>query len=190
MAVMNWRRIGLLLLIPAALFAQGPPRSGQFPWWDRPIAKGLNLTDMQRNQIGTITGQYRKSTMDARAAVDKAEADLDAVFNEENVDPRKGADAVDRLAKARGDMTKVVSEMTLKMRMVLTPQQWQELQRRQATAGRGGNKASVADNGGSGSGGSGSAPNQGRGRRGRGPKGPPPSQPPSSQPAVSPPPAN
>ena len=61
----------------------------------------------------------------------KAEGDLDAVFNEDTVDQRRGAEAIDRLTKARADMTKSVSEMSLRMRAVLTTQQWQELQRRQ-----------------------------------------------------------
>jgi Spy/CpxP family protein refolding chaperone len=67
--------------------------------------------------------------------VKKAESDLDDVFNEDTVDQRRGFEAIDRLTKARADMTRSVAEMSLRMRALLTPQQWQELQRRQREQG-------------------------------------------------------
>jgi len=124
----------LILAIPAALNAQGP-RSGFFPWWDSPIASGLDLTDAQRTEIHSVVGEYRGRMREVRDEVQKAEGDLDAVFNEDVVDQRRGSEAIDRLTKARADMTKSVSEMSLRMRAVLTTQQWQELQRRQREQG-------------------------------------------------------
>jgi Spy/CpxP family protein refolding chaperone len=124
----------LILAIPAALNAQGP-RSGFFPWWDSPIAGGLDLTDAQRTEIHSVVGEYRGRMREVRDEVQKAEGDLDAVFNEDIVDQRRGSEAIDRLTKARADMTKSVSEMSLRMRAVLTAQQWQELQRRQREQG-------------------------------------------------------
>lgn len=123
----------LILAIPA-LNAQGP-RGGFFPWWDSPIVNGLDLTDTQRAQIRSVTHEYRGRMMEVRGAVQKAEGDLDAVFNEDTVDQRRGSEAIDRLTKARAEMTKSVSEMSLRMRALLTTQQWQELQRRQREAG-------------------------------------------------------
>jgi Spy/CpxP family protein refolding chaperone len=120
----------LILAVPAGLSAQGP-RGGFFPWWDSPIVSGLDLTDTQRTQIRSVTREYRGRMMEVRAAVQKAESDLDEVFNEDTVDQRRGAEAIDRLTKARAEMTRSVSEMSLRMRAVLTTQQWQELQRRQ-----------------------------------------------------------
>ena len=137
--------IGVILALPEAIFSQGPggqgPRGGQgargglFPWWDSPIVNGLDLTDAQRTQIRTVIQEYRGRMMEVRGAVQKAEGDLDQVFNEDTVDQRKGSEAIDRLTKARADMTKSVSEMSLRMRAVLTTQQWQELQRRQREPG-------------------------------------------------------
>jgi Spy/CpxP family protein refolding chaperone len=147
----------LILAVAPALHAQGS-RGGFFPWWDNPIANGLGLTDAQRTQIRSVTGEYRGRMMEVRDAVRKAENDLDAVFNEEAVDQRKGSEAIDRLTKARADMTKAVAEMSLRMRSVLTPQQWQTLRQRE--------QARRIENAGRGS-----APPQGRGRRG--PKGSP-----------------
>ena len=70
--------------------------------------------------------------VDIRKSIESADRDLEAVFNNENpVDHRKAGEAIERLAGARGDMTRALSQMSLKLRTVLTAEQWQELQRRQ-----------------------------------------------------------
>jgi Spy/CpxP family protein refolding chaperone len=134
----TWRRKYLLpcliLTVPPALSAQGP-RSGFSAWWDSPIVSGLDLSDAQRTEIRSVIRDYRGRMLEARSAVQKAENDLEGVFNDDTVDQRRGSEAIDRLTKARADMTRSVSEMSLRMRAVLTTQQWQELQRRQREQG-------------------------------------------------------
>ena len=63
------------------------------------------------------------------------EARSRALLSDGGAAERLYREAIDRLTKARADMTKSVSEMSLRMRAVLTPQQWQELQRRQRDQG-------------------------------------------------------
>jgi Spy/CpxP family protein refolding chaperone len=133
MTTRQWTLCVILAVTPA-LHAQGPRGGGFFPWWDSPIANGLELTDAQRTQIRSVAGEYRGRMMEVRDSVRKAENDLDAVFNEDAVDQRKGSEAIDRLTKARADMTKAVAEMSLRMRSVLTPQQWQALRQREQSA--------------------------------------------------------
>jgi len=128
------KRICMILAVPVALsvtLKAQSPRPGMFPWWDSPVAKTLNLTEEQRKQIWKVTHDYRNHLAEVRAAVEKAEADLDAVFNESPVDRAKGNEPIDRLAKARSEMTRTVSQMSLQLRAVLTPEQWHELQRSQ-----------------------------------------------------------
>jgi Spy/CpxP family protein refolding chaperone len=146
MKTSSWRYVllSLVLILPVALRAQAPP-SGFFPWWDGPVVNNLNLTDSQRAEIRSVIREYRGRLRDVREAVQRAETDLDEVFNEDNVDQRRGAEAIDRLTKARAEMTKSVSELSLRMRSILTPQQWQELRQRQqqidvAGRGRGGGR--------------------------------------------------
>jgi Spy/CpxP family protein refolding chaperone len=129
-----WKYVFLILAVPVAVNAQGP-RGGFFPWWDSPMVSGLELSDAQRSEIRSVIRDYRGRMQEVRSAVQKAENDLDQVFNDDTVDQRRGAEAIDRLTKARADMTKSVSEMSLRMRAVLTSQQWQELQRRQREQG-------------------------------------------------------
>jgi Spy/CpxP family protein refolding chaperone len=122
---------------PLLLIAQGGAQGGRalFPWWDNPLSQDLNLTDAQRNQIRALVKEYRDHLVDERAAVEKADGELEDVFSEDTVDQRRASEALDRLIAARSELTKSLAQMSLRMRTVLTVQQWQELQRRQ---GRGG----------------------------------------------------
>lgn len=129
---MKWIIIGLLSA--AALFGQS--RNVTLPWWDNPIASGIDLTDIQRRQISRVTREFRNRLVDARAAVEKAENDLEDVFNEEAVDQSAGMQVVEELSEARANLTRAMSEMTLRLRAVLTTDQWQELQRRERDRGR------------------------------------------------------
>ena len=118
----------LVLCAALPLMAQGP--RGSFAWWDSPIAKDLNLSADQTKQIRETVKEYRAKLIDQRAAAEKAEGELDDLFNEGNVDQRKATESIDRLANARADLTRTVSQMSLRLRSVLTPDQWHELQKR------------------------------------------------------------
>ncbi|MBX9601869.1 MAG: Spy/CpxP family protein refolding chaperone [Bryobacteraceae bacterium] len=125
----------VLFLIPALLFLTAGDISAQPPrnfyaWWDSPVARDLNLTDAQMRQIRQTVREYRLRLRDSRNTLDRAEIELEYVFNEETMDPKKAQEAIDRLASARADLTKSFTEMSLKLRMVLTAEQWRELQKR------------------------------------------------------------
>jgi Spy/CpxP family protein refolding chaperone len=124
-------RVVLMAAIAAALAFAQPPR-GFYPWWDRPIAKTLNLSDAQAKQVRSTIRDYRGKLIDARAALEKAEVELEAALDEENIDQRRANQAVDDLAKARENLTRAFAQMAIQLRSALTPQQWQELQKRRA----------------------------------------------------------
>ena len=123
-------RIVILILIAAgSLCAQMP--KGIYAWWGRPeIRRDLRLTPEQQRQIQATVQQYRPHLIDVRAEVEKAEIDLQVQFDHDPVDSGKTSQAIDRLIAARSDLTRTLSQLSLKLRMVLTEQQWQQLQRR------------------------------------------------------------
>ena len=125
----------LICLASVPVLAQGP--RAMFQWWNSPIASDLNLTPDQRQQIQSTLREYRDRVIDLRSAVDKAEGELEDVFNEDTVDQRRAGEAIDRLANARAEMTRVLSQMSLRLRGVLTPEQWRELQKRRPQAAPG-----------------------------------------------------
>jgi Spy/CpxP family protein refolding chaperone len=67
--------------------------------------------------------------IDVRAEVNKAEIDLQAQFDHDPVDQAKANQAIERLIAARTDLTRTLSQMSLKLRTVLTEQQWRDLER-------------------------------------------------------------
>lgn len=150
------RRIFFIALAIAPLaFGQAP----RFAWWESPIVNKLDLSDAQTKQITATVSDYRERLRELRAAVYRAEAGLESVLNEDPVDQKKANDAIEQISNARTELFRTTSQMDLKLRTVLTAQQWQELRTQQQ--GRGPRPP---------------------GRRGRGPKGPPPT---GSSPAVS-----
>jgi len=136
-----------MLLVAAPLAAQmppgppglpGPPRPPiswwESPWWNDTAAQGLNLSDAQKTDINAILKDYRNKMMDLRSTMEKADKDVAAAFGDASVDQRKANDAIERLAASRGELTRTLSQMSLKLRMVLTAEQWQQLQQRGADA--------------------------------------------------------
>ncbi len=118
----------LCLCLPAVAPAQ-PPR-GFFPWWDSPIVRDLNVTDDQTRQIRAIVREYRERLIDHRGAVEKTEGEVQDLFNEDTVDQSRANAAIERLVSARADLTRTFTVMSLKLRAVLNPAQYKELQRR------------------------------------------------------------
>ena len=109
---------------------------GIYAWWSRPqIARDLNLSPAQREQIRATVQQYRPHLLNVRAAVNQAEQALADQFNRNPVDPGKTNEAIERLVDARSDLTRTLTQLSLKLRLVLTEQQWQELQRRRPVPG-------------------------------------------------------
>ncbi|MBL0158471.1 MAG: periplasmic heavy metal sensor [Bryobacterales bacterium] len=168
------RRLALLVcLLGVPLLAQ-PPR-GFFPWWDSPVAKDLNLSEDQTKQIRTVVREYRSKLIDQRAAVEKAEGEFEDQFNDELFDQRRAGDALERLITARGDMTRSLSQMSLRLRAVLTADQYKELQKRRPGMQPGQIRRDLMQKRRQ------DAPGNGQRRQQGGPNGPPPNQPPPNQ---------
>ena len=128
------RLIVFMLIASGCSFAQMP--KGVYNWWARPqIAQSLNLSPAQRQQIRATVTQYRPHLMDVRARVNQAEQDLADQFNRDPVDPARTNEATEKLIAARSDLTRTITQLSLKLRLVLTEQQWQELQRRRPGPG-------------------------------------------------------
>ena len=121
--------LALALLSIGGLYAQMP--RGIYAWWSRPeIARDLNLSPAQRQTIRSTVQQYRPHLLNVRATVNQAEQALAEQFDRNPVDPGKTNEAIERLVDARSDLTRTLTQLSLKLRLVLTEEQWQELQRR------------------------------------------------------------
>lgn len=118
--------IGLLSLVAGAPLAA--QNRVNFAWWNNPVlSKDLNLSEAQRASIHKIVSSYRPRLIDARAAVQKAEGDLQDILNAEHVDVSQAQPVIDRVANARAESTRVFTEMSIELRGVLTLEQWRQL---------------------------------------------------------------
>ncbi len=128
--------------VVALTLAFAAAASGQLPrpfyaWWSSPgVVQDLNLTNEQKTQIRLTVRDYRGHLLQLRGEIERNEAELEFQFNQQPVDVRRASEVIDRLASARSDLTRTISQMSLKLRTVLTQQQWQELQKRRPAKGR------------------------------------------------------
>ncbi len=122
------RLAALLWLLSGTVFSQVP---GLFPWWDSPIAGNLGLTEAQKTQIRTRLDEWRDKIMNLNRNLEEAEAAMRAQFDKEPPDERQAVECIEKSVEARAELTRAVSMMSLRLRQVLTADQWRELQKRQ-----------------------------------------------------------
>ena len=112
---------------------QGPrPKPEMTAWWDQPIVRDLGLSDEQNRQIRATVAESRDRLIQLRGAVDSAEAVLRDAMDEEKVDTRRARPAIEQVVATHAEMMRAVAQMSLKLRVILTSVQWQELQKREA----------------------------------------------------------
>jgi Spy/CpxP family protein refolding chaperone len=117
-----------LLLAAAPVFAQN---RSNFAWWNSPIAAEIcGLTPAQTQKIRQIVRSYRPRLLDARNNMQKAELDLEDIFNDAEVNTQAAQPVIERVAAARAASSRVFLEMSVEVRNVLTIDQWRTLVRR------------------------------------------------------------
>lgn len=118
----------LALLIGASRLTAAPPTN--FTWWNNPVlVKELNLTPEQTEKIRAIVRSYRDRLFDARNSVQKAEAQLEDMMNDQTVDPAAAKPIIDRIVNGRANALRLVTEMSVQLRTVITADQWRQLVR-------------------------------------------------------------
>jgi Spy/CpxP family protein refolding chaperone len=119
-------RICLLLMTVSAAWAQGP----LFPWWERPIARDMGFSEEQTRQIRSTVNEWRPMLAKLRRNVQATEDELKDALDAPQVDAAGAEAAIDRVVAARAELTRAVSRMSLKLRQILTAEQWRQLQSR------------------------------------------------------------
>ena len=123
-----------LLIVIALCLGMSLPGWAQnranFAWWNSPVVSDLNLSDAQRHQIREIVSSYRSKLIDARASMQKAHGDLQDVLNADHIDMDHADAVIKKLAAAQAESTQVFTEMSVRLRAVLTLDQWRELVKR------------------------------------------------------------
>jgi Spy/CpxP family protein refolding chaperone len=131
----------LSLAIPAAAqqakSGTQSPKANEFPFSFGPIGLGVlqkeaGVSDEQMQRFHEIFQFVRVQLVDLRGEVEKREGDLQQLLNGAHVDTAQAERAVDAVLDARNRLAKVQTMMMVRMRQIVTQEQWlkiAELQR-------------------------------------------------------------
>ncbi len=123
------RIVGFLAggLLMAAVVWAGPGPIGR--WWQHArVQQELGLQPDQIRQLDDIYYRFQPEIMDLQNAVGKARLNLEQAMSSPQWDDRQLMEAARQLMEARNRLEMKRLEMTLQMRRVLQPDQWQKLQ--------------------------------------------------------------
>jgi Spy/CpxP family protein refolding chaperone len=128
------KKLALTGVLVAGLVLAGSAARGQgmgVPmgrWWERPqVMEQLGLSQDQKQKLEAITLDGARSMVDLKAAVEKAQIDLRAASDLDPFQPDKVREAFHAMQQARVKLESQRFEMLLKVRGVLTVQQWRQL---------------------------------------------------------------
>ncbi len=110
-----------------------PHADHEFPFSFGPIGltrlmQQVGLADAQMQQFEQIFQENRNALSDLRVEVEKKERDLQVLLDAPKVDHRQAEPAVDALLEARNRLAKATSMMMVRMRQVVTQEQWRRMQ--------------------------------------------------------------
>lgn len=99
-------------------------------WWDNPeMVKKLGLTADQQKKMDDVFQQNRLRLIDLHASLEREEAMLEPLMKAPQLDDAKVLPQIDKIAQARAELEKANARLLVGVRHVLTPEQWQTLQK-------------------------------------------------------------
>ncbi len=112
----------------AGMMAGNPLAPGMGAWWkNSAVAKALNLTDDQQQQLEKNFMDYRLKLVDLRADLERQQILLQPLMDANQLDEAAISKQLDAVIAARGRLEKTNGMMNVSLRKVLTPEQWQKL---------------------------------------------------------------
>jgi Spy/CpxP family protein refolding chaperone len=105
------------------------PQGDHGRWWNNPkVVERLKLTDEQRKAFDGILLEHRKTLIDLRANVEKAEQEMEPLVSADQPNEAKILSQIDKVAQSRAELEKANARFLLEIRSKLTPEQWKQIQ--------------------------------------------------------------
>lgn len=123
-----------LSLISPALAREG--ERGSAFWKSEKMVEKLGLTDTQISGLDEVEYQYRKNNIEVKARLDSARLELEHALSGETVSQSEAAGLVDKVADARREQVKLKLEKRIKVRSILSPEQWGKLEKSRSRLAR------------------------------------------------------
>jgi Spy/CpxP family protein refolding chaperone len=112
------------------------PQGEHGRWWNNPkVVERLKLTEEQRKAFDGILLQHRKTLIDLRANVEKAELEMEPLMGDDQPNEAKILAQIDKVAQARAELEKANARFLLAIRNKLTPEQWKQMEAYRASRG-------------------------------------------------------
>ena len=109
--------------------AVGGDDGGKGEWWNNPKSvEQLKLTDEQRKAMDSILMEHRKTLIDLKASLEKAELGMQPLLGADQPNETQVLAQIDKVAQARADLEKANARFLLGLRKKLTADQWKQLQ--------------------------------------------------------------
>ncbi len=116
--------LALASALPAADFLDLP----QGRWWkNEDVIRQLNLTPDQQRKLDDIMFAHMEKMIDLKAALDKEELKIKMLIDQPQIDEKQVMAQVDRVLAARDQMQRNRAAMFVKVRVLLTPEQWENI---------------------------------------------------------------
>jgi Spy/CpxP family protein refolding chaperone len=127
--------LSLIVVSFALLVAVALPAAGQGKWWQsEEYKRELKLTPEQSKKLEDVFQAAVPTLKSLKKALDSAESEFERLL--ERGDDGSVMDQVERVEAARAELNKSHTMMMLKMKRVLTPDQWTKFNAMHQTAER------------------------------------------------------
>jgi len=125
--------LGLALPAAAQMGPGGPPRQGprhQPPpfWRDAETAQALGLSEEQINSLEDLAYTFRGQEITLRAQLETAQLELERAMQDSAANEQTVLKAARKVADLQGQLFVLGAEHQLKVRKVLTADQWKKLE--------------------------------------------------------------
>ncbi len=118
----------ILIFLPIFLFSFEEFNLPEGKWWkNEELIRQLNLSLEQQKQLEKIFFSHLEKAIDLRAVVEKEELKLRELLDEQVISEKRVLEQVDKLLDARKALERQRAELFLKVRLILTPEQWKNL---------------------------------------------------------------
>jgi Spy/CpxP family protein refolding chaperone len=125
----------LIVVSFSLLIASALPAAGQGKWWQsEEYKRELKLTPEQSRKLEDVFQAAVPTLKSLKKALDQAESEFERLL--ERGDDGSVMDQVERVEAARAELNKSHTMMMLKMKRVLTPEQWAKFNAMHQTAER------------------------------------------------------
>jgi len=100
-------------------------------WWlNEEVVRNLQITEAQQKELGKIYYSHLEKAIDLKAKVEKEQLKLREMLDQKEINEKELLSQVDRLLEARNSLERARAELFVKVRIILTPEQWQKVKER------------------------------------------------------------